>query len=77
MRTSVNLDEDAHQFASVYAGAKGITLSAAINELIRKAEAMPRPAPEIGRSPNGVPCFPSRGAIITTEMVKKIENELD
>jgi hypothetical protein len=76
MRTNVNLNDDVHQFALIYAAAKGITMSAAINELIQKAQAIP-PPPEIGYSANGVPCFPSRGGVITTEMVKKIENELD
>jgi addiction module HigA family antidote len=28
-------------------------------------------------STNGVPCFPSRGGVITTEMVKQIENQID
>lgn len=49
MRTNVTLDEDVHQFASIYAQAKGITLGAAIGELIRKAEATTQPAPDIRR----------------------------
>jgi hypothetical protein len=77
MRTNVNLDDDAHLFASIYAGAKGITLSAAISELIRKAEAIPPPPPDLSRSATGLLCFPPRGNVITTEMVRKIENELD
>lgn len=64
-------------FASIYAEAKGITLGAAISELIRKAEKIPEPAPNIGRSANGLPCFPSRGVVVTTEIVRKIQNELD
>lgn len=41
MRTSITLDEDVYTLASTYAGAKGITLGAAIGELVRKAEAAP------------------------------------
>jgi hypothetical protein len=78
MRTNINLDDQVHEFASVYASARGITLSAAINELVRKAEA-PRPRePEILRSSNGLPMFPPTGRTITAEMVKKLqEDEFD
>ncbi len=75
MRTSVTLEEGVHEFASVYASARGISLSAAINELVRKAETAPRPEPEIVRGPNGLPMFPPTGRTITAEMVKKLEAE--
>ena len=79
MRTTITLDDDVHGFASYYARAKGITLSAAIGELIRKAEAAPPPAPpEIRRSPNGLPLLPRTGTVITSEMVRKFsEDEID
>ena len=77
MRTQVTLDEDAHLFAAIYARAKGITLSAAINELIRKAEAAPQPPPDIRRSANGLPCFPPTGKVLTREMVKEAESGFD
>ena len=70
VRTNVTLDEDVHQLASIYASAKGITLGAAIGELIRKAEATPPSAPDIRRSPNGLPCFPPTGKVLTPQMVK-------
>lgn len=44
MRLTVNLDADVYDFTSAYAGAKGITLSAAISELVRRAEQTPEPA---------------------------------
>ena len=76
MRTTITLDDEAHEFASIYAAAKGITLSAAINELIRKAEAAPAPpVPEIEFSEIGLPMFPRSGRTITCEMVKKLEEE--
>ncbi|MGA2167353.1 MAG: hypothetical protein ABSG62_04025 [Terracidiphilus sp.] len=77
MRTNVTLDDDVHQLASIYAAAKGITLGAAIGELIRKAEATPPPAPDIRRSPNGLPCFPPTGKGLTLEMIKEAESEFD
>jgi hypothetical protein len=78
MRTTITLSDASHEFASYYARARGITLSAAIDELIRKAEtAPPAPAPEIVFGPNGLPMFPpsGKGRVITSEIVKKIEEE--
>jgi hypothetical protein len=76
VRTSINLDDDVHQLASIYAAARGITLGAAISELIRKAEAAPSLPPEIHRSANGLPCFPPTGKILTPEAVKEAESEI-
>lgn len=73
VRTTITLEHHIHEFASVYASARGITLSAAINELIRKAQAAPPQEPEISHGPNGLPMFPPTGRTITDEMVKKLE----
>jgi hypothetical protein len=76
MRTTITLSEETHEFASYYARARGITLSSAIDELIRKAEAAPPPpVPEIAYSDIGLPMLPPSGRIITCEMVKKLEEE--
>jgi hypothetical protein len=77
MRTTITLDDETHEFAVYYARGKGITLGAAIDELIRKAKAAPEPKPDIRRSPNGFPLFPPahKGVTITDEMVKKLEEE--
>lgn len=75
VRTTITLDDDVHEFAVVYARARGITLSAAISELIRKAEASPPPEPDIRWSESGLPMFPPTGKTITTEMVKRLEEE--
>jgi hypothetical protein len=77
MRTNVTLSEDVHQFASIYAASRGITLGAAIDELVRKAEAIPQPVPDIRRSANGLPCFPPTGKPLTMQMVKDAESELE
>jgi len=75
MRTTITLDEDVHEFATYYANAKGITLSAAMNELIRKAERPSVAEPLIVYSSDGFPMFPPTEGTITSEMVKKIEEE--
>lgn len=75
MRTTITLDDETHEFAAYYARARGLSLSAAINELIKKAEAAPPPKPEILRAPNGLPMFPPTGRTITSEVVKKLEEE--
>jgi hypothetical protein len=77
METIVTLDEDAHQFASIYARAKGITLSAAIGELTRMTEVAPPPPPDLCQSASGLACFPPTRKMLTSEMVKKIESELE
>jgi len=77
MRTNVNLDDDVHQFASIYASAKGITLGAAISELIRKAEQAPHPPPDIRRSASGLAMFPPTGKVLTAQMVKEAESEFE
>jgi hypothetical protein len=77
MRTNITLDDDVHQLALIYAHAKGITLGAAISELIRKGEAATPPAPDIRRSANGLPCFPPTGKPLTMQMVKEAESEIE
>ncbi len=77
MRTTITLVDQTHEFAAYYARARGLTLSAAIDELIRKAQAGPVQKPEIVYGPNGLPMFPpsGKGRVITSEMIRKIEEE--
>ena len=78
MRTTITLDDDVHEFAKYYADAKGISLSAAMNELVRKVESAPASEPEhfeFERSPNGLPLLPRTGRTITSEMVKQLEED--
>jgi hypothetical protein len=76
MRTTISLDDETHEFAAYYARARGISLSTAINELIRKAEtAPPPPSPKLEYSEIGLPMLPRTGRTITCEMVKKLEEE--
>lgn len=75
MRTTITLDDETHEFAAYYARVRGLTLSAAIEELIRKAQAPSAPKPDIRIGPNGLPMFAPTGRTITAEMVKKLEEE--
>jgi hypothetical protein len=80
MRTSINLDADVHSFASAYAEAKGISLSAAISELVRRAEQAPEPeggSVRLRTSPHGYLVIAGTGDVLTSEMVKDAsEDEL-
>jgi len=71
------MDDDVHGFVANYARAKGISLSAALSELLRKAETAGEPMPDIRQSPNGFPLFPpvSGEAPLTDKMVKKLEGQ--
>jgi hypothetical protein len=76
MRTTITLDDDVHAFVDYYARARGLSLGAAIDELIRKAQAAPIPEPvELRRSPNGLPLLPRSGRTITSEMVKLLSED--
>jgi hypothetical protein len=78
MRLTVNLDADVYDFSSAYANAKGITLSAAIGELIRRAERAPEPGGEssrLKRSPRGYFVIAGTGDVLTPEMVKELSED--
>ncbi len=79
MRTNVTLEDDIYQLASVYASAKGMTLGAAIGELIRKANTThtPSPSSRLITAPNGLRIVPSSGKVITSEMVQEALEEDD
>lgn len=78
MRTTVNLDADAYDFASAYAGGRGITLSAALSELIRRAEQTPPVASgRLKINEHGYLVIAENGHVLTPEMVKEAsEDEL-
>jgi hypothetical protein len=80
MRTTVNLDPDVYNFTSAYAGAKGITLSAALSELVRRAEQAPEPVRDASRlqmNEHGYLEIAETGEALTPEVVKAAsEDEL-
>jgi hypothetical protein len=78
MRTTVTLDEDVYQLASLYANGRGITLGAALGELARKGSTAPpsaSPSPRLVRAPNGLLVFARQGRVITSEMVKSAQED--
>jgi hypothetical protein len=78
MRTTINLDEDVYQLASLYATGRGMTLGAAIGELVRKANGAagsPSVSPRLKTLPNGLRVFAARGRVITSEMVKAAQED--
>lgn len=76
VQTNITLDDGVHQFALIYADAKGITLSTAISELIRKAAAAPFPEADIRRSASGLAMFPPTGKVLTAQVVNEAESEI-
>jgi hypothetical protein len=80
MRTSITLDEDVYEIATLYAKGRGVTLGAALGEMVRKAISTPpsdSPSPRLKRAPNGLLIFAGTGRVITNEMVKAALNEDD
>ena len=80
MRMTVNLDPDVYRFTSAYAGAKGITLSAALSELVRRAELAPDSAGDslrLKRNEHGYLEIAETDDVLTPEMVRAAsEDEL-
>ena len=78
MRLTVKLDSDVYSFTSAYAGAKGITLSAAIGELVRRAEQVPESnSPKLKMNEFGYLEIAETGNRLTPERVKRAsEDEL-
>jgi macrodomain Ter protein organizer (MatP/YcbG family) len=80
MRTSISLDEDVYQQATLYARGRGVTLSTAVSEMARKGvEAMQSTSPtsRLKRAPNGLLIFAGGDRVITSEMVKAALEEDD
>jgi len=78
MRLSVNLDPEVHDFVSAYAHGRGITLSAALNELLRHAEQAPETGIERGRltvDEHGYLVVAANGHLLTPEMVKELSED--
>lgn len=78
MRTSITLDADAYEAAAAYAGAKGITLGAALSELVRRAEQVQEPpvsgSPKLKLNEFGYYEIVG-GAPLTSGMVKKLSED--
>jgi predicted DNA-binding ribbon-helix-helix protein len=78
MRTSITLDDDVYELASLYAAGRGITLGAAVGELVRRAEGRRLGMTATSRvktARNGLRVLASRGRVITSEMVKAAQED--
>jgi hypothetical protein len=77
MRTSITLEEEAYQLATLYAKGRGVTLSTAISEMVCKGAAPSRSSPplRLKRAPNGLLIFDGTGRTITPEMVKEFQED--
>ena len=78
IRTNVNLEVHAYNFASAYAKAKGIPLGKAISELLYKAEQAPQPGSQssrLVRNKHGYLEYAATGRPITPEMVKELSED--
>jgi hypothetical protein len=78
-RANINLDADAYDFASSYAAARGLALGAAISELLRRVQQMPKSAnvesPRLKRSRRGFLVVAGNGRVITPETVKQFAED--
>jgi hypothetical protein len=79
MRTTVNLDQEAYELATLYSKGRGVTLGEALSELAKKGIEATRGekklSPRLKKLPNGLLVARRRGRVITTEMVKKALEE--
>ncbi len=74
MRTTLDLDEDVLTLVKQVAAATGTSAGAAASVLIRRGQAVSRPLVER----DGLLLFPpsNSGAIVTSELVKRLMDEL-
>ena len=77
-RANVKLDDDAYRAAVAFAAARGLTLGAAISELIRRAERAPEPpidaSSKLVGDEHGFLVVKDPGPVVTSEMVR-LESE--
>ena len=73
MRTTVTLDPDVYRFAQAYASGRGISFSAALSELVRRAERAREQwevSGNVEENEHGYTEITKTGHALTPEMVK-------
>jgi hypothetical protein len=78
MRTTLDIEDDVLQAAKELAQREGTTAGRVLSRLARrglKGDSTPSKRKQKPSYRNGVPVFPSRGEIITTEHIQKIIDE--
>jgi hypothetical protein len=78
-RRNLNIDSDAFTIAATYANARGISIGAAVSELLRRAEQAPQPpSPLLRTDEYGLLVKAKAGRqVVTSEMAKKLSEEDD
>ncbi len=80
MRTTLDIDDDILSAAKELARAEGKTIGRVLSDLARQALTTPTVTGMAERGPEPLsdwPTFPRRGGIVTSEMVRKIQEEID
>jgi hypothetical protein len=79
MRTTLDIDDDVLQAAKELARAEKKTAGQVISELARKALIQPIGLPDMDNIEirNGFTLLPRRGGIVTNELVKTIQEQID
>jgi hypothetical protein len=75
MRTTLDIDDDILAAAEQRAAEEGSTTGKVISDLARQALTRPTAGPLIKR--NGFLVLPSRGDVITSALVRRLEQEAD
>lgn len=75
MRTTIDIDDDVLAAAKERAAGQKTTTGKAISELARQALTRPTEGPLIER--NGFFVLPSRGGVVTTALVRRLEEQAD
>ena len=75
MRTTLDIDEDVLAAAKERAASQKTTTGKVLSDLARQALTRPAPGPLIER--NGFFVLPSRGGVVTSALVRRLEEEAD
>lgn len=75
MRTTLDIDDDVLAAAKERAAGQKTTTGKILSDLARQALTRPASGPLIKR--NGFFVLPSRGGVVTTALVKRLEEEAD
>ena len=79
MRTTLDIDDDVLQAAKELAAAEKKTAGRVVSDLVRKALTAPSEPIDASKLEivNGIPVLPSRGVIVTKELVDRLIEEAD
>ncbi len=75
MRTTLDIDDDVLEAVKERAAGQKSTIGKVISDLARHALTRPATVPLIER--NGFFVLPSRGGVVTTALVKRLEEQAD